>query len=83
MTDFSPSLRLGNTAGEAPGRAPGDDAGARHATEGTGPGPPRDPYWPTRPGWSTCVNSTVPSCSRSRTVSSPLSPSMSTSPKNW
>lgn len=40
-------------------------------------------YWPTRPGRSTFVNSTVPSCSRSRTVISALSPSMSTSPKNW
>ncbi len=40
-------------------------------------------YCPTRPGRSTFVNSTVPSCSRSRTVISALSPSMSTSPKNW
>ena len=40
-------------------------------------------HWPTRPGCSALVNSTVPSCSRSRTVSSPEPPSMSTSPKNW
>lgn len=43
--------------------------------------PPRGcPYWPTRPGWSVLVNSTPPPWRRSRTVSSPLPPSMSTSP---
>lgn len=40
-------------------------------------------YCPTSPARSTFVNSTVPSCSRSRTVMSPEWPSMSTCPKNW
>lgn len=83
-TDTAPALARpadGRRAGGGRWRAgAGPPRGARCAPRLSAPPPPRPAYWPTRPGWRTLVNSTPPSTSRSRTVISPLSPSISTSP---
>ncbi len=70
-------------ANRVPAPAPRSRAAHRGMTPARGTSDRLRDYCPTRPGRSTFVNSTAPSCSRSRTVISALSPSMSTSPKNW